>query len=160
MHCGEGVSVIVGIDLAGVEARPTEFCVLDGMDTSTFLLYADEEIVEKTVSVNPGVVAMDAPLALPKGRTSLEERNGVHLRQCDKELRKMGIKFFPVTLGPMRKLTERGIRLRKNLREREFEVIETYPRGAQDLLRTPRKQHSLTELRKALRNLGVEGWMI
>jgi len=153
----EGVNVTVGIDLAGVETRPTGFCILEGMNACTCLVYSDKEILDKAIEASPRVVAIDAPLALPKGRTSLEERNGVHLRQCDKELRKMGIKFFPVTLGPMRKLTERGIRLKKNLVERRLEVIETYPRAAQDLLRIPRKQHSLSDLKKALEKLGVKG---
>jgi len=61
------------------------------------------------------IVAIDAPLSLPTGRKSIEQKTGVHLRECDKELLKRGIKFFPVTLGPMRKLTSRGITLRRIL---------------------------------------------
>jgi len=148
--------MIVGIDLAGVKTRPTGFCVLEGMDASTCLLYTDEEIIEQTVSVNPSVVAIDAPLALPKGRMSLEERSSIHFRQCDKDLMKMGIKFFPITLGPMRRLTERGIGLRRSLEERGFEVIETYPGAAQDVLRIPRKQNGLAKLRRGLEELGIK----
>ena len=42
--------IYIGIDLAGVEARPTGFCILDRkMKTSTSILYSDKEIVEKVL---------------------------------------------------------------------------------------------------------------
>ncbi len=148
--------MIVGIDLAGVESRPTGFCVLHGMYAATCLLHTDREIVERTIGVNPRAVAIDAPLALPKGRMSLEERSNIHLRQCDKELMKMRIKLFPITLGSMRKLTERGIGLRKSLEKRGFKVIETYPGAAQDILKIPRKKEGLEKLRERLEKLGVK----
>ena len=75
-------------------------------------VYTDKEIIEQTLQSSPKLVAIDAPLYLPPGRTSLEDENGPHLRESDRELLKMGIKIFPATLGPMRKLTARGIRLR------------------------------------------------
>jgi predicted nuclease with RNAse H fold len=56
-------------------------------------------------------------------------------------LLRMKIKFFPLTLGPMRKLTERGIRLKKILEKKRLDVVETYPGAAQDILKIPRKQH-------------------
>lgn len=149
--------MIVGIDLAGVESKPTGFCVLEGASAHTCLLYTDGEITGKVLEVRPKVVAVDAPLALPRGRRSLEERNDIHFRQCDRELLRMGIRFFPLTLGPMRKLTERGIRLKKSLEKSGFEVIETYPGAAQDILGIPRKQAGLSKLRKGLEQLGVKG---
>ena len=106
---------IVGIDLAGVEKRPTGFCFLEGMKVKTSLLFTDEEIIEEVKKAKPSIVAIDAPLSLPKGRKSIEERTDIHLRECDRELLRRGIKFFPITLGPMRKLTERGIKLKKKL---------------------------------------------
>ena len=93
---------IVGLDLAGVESRPTGFCLLKGLIAETFLVYTNEEIVRKVEESKPEIVAIDAPLSLPTGRKSIEQRTKVHLRACDKELLKRGIKFFPVTLGPMR----------------------------------------------------------
>ena len=148
---------MVGVDLSGVEKKETGFCVLDDMSVKTSIVYTDEEIVEKIRETKPRVVAVDAPLALPKGRKSLEERGDVHLRQCDRELLSMGIKFFPVTLGPMRKLTERGIRLRRFLEKEGFEVIEVYPGAAQDILKMPRKQKGIEKLRKALLEHGIRG---
>jgi uncharacterized protein len=76
---------------------------------------------------------------LPPGRKSLEERTGVHLRKSDRKLLQRGIKFFPITLGPMRKLTTRGMALRGILEQKGFTVIEAYPGGAQDVLGIPRK---------------------
>jgi len=148
---------IVGLDLAGVETRPTGFCVLRGLRAETFLVYRNEEIVRKTVESKPKIVAIDAPLSLPTGRKSIEQRTSVHLRECDKELLKRGIRFFPVTLGPMRKLTSRGILLRKVLEKRRLKVIEVYPGGAQDILRIPRKQRGLARLKAGLEKLGIKG---
>jgi predicted nuclease with RNAse H fold len=69
----------------------------------------------------------------------------------------MGIKFFPITLGPMRTLTKRGIHLRKRLEARGFEVLETYPGAAQDLLGIKRKQYGLELLQQSLAKLGCSG---
>jgi predicted nuclease with RNAse H fold len=148
----------VGIDLAGVESRPTGLCIMDGnLHADTCLLYTDREIIGKTLESRPDVVAIDAPLALPRGRESLEKRSTIHLRQCDKELLRMRIRFFPLTLGPMRQLTERGMRLRAHLAEKGLVVIETYPGAAQDILNIPRKGKGLDRLAEGLRSAGVKG---
>ena len=149
--------VIVGLDLAGVESRPTGFRELEGLKGETTLVYTDKEILTKIRESKPQVIAIDAPLSLPPGRKSLEERTGVHLRDCDRELLKRGIRFFPVTLGPMRKLTTRGINLKHILEAENFVVVEAYPGGAQDVLGIPRKQKGLDKLKAGLENLGVKG---
>jgi hypothetical protein len=69
----------------------------------------------------------------------------------------MGIKFFPITLGPMRGLTTRGIHLRKQLERLHIEVIETYPGAAQDLLGIGRKQYGLERLQGSLKKVGCTG---
>jgi uncharacterized protein len=147
---------IVGLDLAGVETRPTGYCVLVGMEAETSLVYTDKDILSKIRETPPKVVAIDAPLTLPPGRTSLEDRNKTHLRECDRELLKRRIKFFPITLGPMRKLTERGIRLKRILEAENFVTREAYPGGAQDVLGIPRKQKGLEKLKAGLDNLGIK----
>lgn len=149
--------LVVGLDLAGVESRPTGFCVLRSMKAETFLVYADEEILKIIEENRPGAVAIDAPLSLPLGRKSIEQKTSVHLRECDKELLRKGIRFFPVTLGPMRKLTSRGIGLKRTLENRHLRVIEVYPGGAQDVLGVPRKQRGLEGLRAGLEKLGIRG---
>jgi len=152
--------IVVGIDLAGVEKRPTGFCVLnENLTAKTCLLYSNKQIIQETEKIKPSVVSIDAPLALPKARPSLSAKykKYPHLRECDKELARMGIKFFPITLGPMRKLTARGIKLRKILETRGFKVIESYPGAVQDLLKMPRKQRGMEKLRKALIKYGIKG---
>jgi predicted nuclease with RNAse H fold len=148
---------VVGLDLAGVESRPTGLCVLKDMKAETSLVYTDEEILKRIVEIKPKIVAIDAPLSLPAGRQSVEQRTSVHLRECDKELLRRGIKFFPITLGPMRKLTDRGIKLRRTLETKHFRVIEVYPGGAQDVLGIPRKQNGLGRLRAGLAKARVRG---
>ncbi|HLN89517.1 MAG TPA: DUF429 domain-containing protein [Candidatus Binatia bacterium] len=148
---------IAGLDLAGVETRPTGLCVLTGMKVETCLVYEDKVILERVLSTRPKIVAIDAPLCLPPGRKSIEERTNIHLRECDREILKMGIKIFPITLGPMRKLTERGIRLKNMLEAQKLKMIEVYPGGAQDVLGIPRKQKGLEELLAGLEKLGIKG---
>jgi len=148
---------IVGLDLAGVESRPTGFCALTDMKAETCLVYTDKEILQKIMKINPVVVAVDAPLNLPPGRKSIEEKTSVHLRESDKELLKMGIKLFPVTLGPMRKLTQRGMNMKTVLEAENFKVIEAYPGGAQDVLGIPRKRQGLEKLKTGLEKLGIKG---
>ena len=150
----------VGIDLAGVEKRPSGFCILaESLNAHTCLLYSDKQVIEMIEQVSPDVVSIDAPLALPRDRPSLSAKykNRSHLRECDKALLKMGIRFFPVTLGPMRKLTRRGIKLRKILEGKGFKVIESFPGAAQDMLGMPRKQKGLEKLQKALIKYGIKG---
>lgn len=57
----------------------------------------------------------------------------------------------------MRKLTERGMNLRRILEAESLIVIEVYPGGAQDVLGIPRKQKGLEKLKAGLENLGIEG---
>ncbi len=150
---------VVGIDLAGSERRETGFCVLDEkLRVKTCILFKDEEIIEEVERIKPKVISIDAPLALPKGRPGLSEKykNYPHLRECDKELLKMKIKFFPITLGPMRELTKRGIKLRKIFEKKGFKVIESFPGAAQDILKIPRRKEK-EKLKKGLIKLGIKG---
>jgi len=128
------------------------------MDAETELLQRDEEIIDRTAKADPKVVAMDAPLALPTGRHCLEEhcRGKPHFRKYDLELRGLGIRFFPITLGPMRLLTKRDMNLRDRLEAWGFIVLETCPGGAQDLLGI-RRRSDLEGLRVGLRGLGISG---
>ena len=147
---------VVGLDLAGSEKRNTGFCLMDGdMRCRTAVLHTDQEVVSETLGAKPDVVSIDAPLFLPKGRKSLEIKGPPHFRECDKELLKMKIKFFPISLGPMRMLTARGMRLRAVFEKEGLEVIESFPGAIQDILRMPRKQAGLERLEAALLGYGV-----
>jgi len=149
--------VIVGLDLAGVPRRPTGVCRLENFRASTVILYEDGEILDFVRRTKPDLVAIDAPLNLPPGRRSIEDRNGVHYRPCDLELRRQKIPFFPITLGPMRALTVRGIKLRRSLEKIGFRVVEIYPGGAQDIWHIPRARHDLGKLKRGLVRLGLRG---
>jgi predicted nuclease with RNAse H fold len=146
---------VVGLDLGGVEHRPTGVCLLRGWTASTMLLYGDDEIMDFVRRARPSVVAIDAPLNLPPGRKSMADRNGAHYRPCDLELRRRKIPFFPITLGPMRQLTERGIRLKRRLEGEGFRPVEIYPGGTQDLWGLPRARRDLPRLRRGLMRLGI-----
>ena len=149
--------IAVGIDLAGVPGRPTGGCILKGYGVSSIILYSDEEILDYVKKAKPDLVAIDAPLTLPPGRKSMNERGKHHFRPCDEELRRRKIRFFPITLGPMRSLTERGIKLRQNLEKAGFRVVEVYPGGAQDIWHIPRAKRSIDDLRLGLKRMGIRG---
>ena len=149
--------VILSLDLAGSSRRPTGVCVLRALGAETRLLFDDAEIEGLAAQARPDLIVIDAPLNLPPGRTSFEDRNGEHYRPCDRELRVRGIPFFPITLGPMRALTLRGITLKKEFEKRGFRVLEIYPGGAQDVWGIPRAKRDAAGLRRGLSRLGVRG---
>jgi len=148
----------VGIDLAGSPKRDTGVCDLAGPRRFVaMVLHTDQEIVEFVVGSRPGLVVIDAPLSLPRGRRTIEDRSGPHLRECDRELLRRRLPFFPITLGPMRMLTVRGMTLASELGRRGFTVLEGYPGGAQDILAIPRKNTGVARLQRGLRSLGLTG---
>ncbi len=149
--------VFLGVDLAGSVRKPSGMALLDeGLRCRTWVRFLDEEILADVECYNPAVVAIDAPLGLPRGRENLEKRGQPHFRECDNELRRRGIKFFPITIGAMRMLTARGIKIADELRRRGVKVFETYPGGVQDVLGIPRKQQGVEKLVNCLRRLGVK----
>jgi len=149
---------VLGVDLAGSPKRNTGICTLKKETiTSCAIVHTDQEIINCVEKENPVLIAVDAPLNLPPGRKSIEDKNGEHFRPCDRELLRRGIRFFPITLGPMRLLTKRGIHLKRVLTRRGYPVIEVYPGAAQDIWHTGRKQEGLSKLRKGLEKLGLKG---
>ena len=150
--------IAVGLDLAGSEKRRTGFCRLDARGrTETRVLGGDAEILAAVRQADPEVVSIDAPLFLPLGRPSIEARGPPHFRASDRILRRLGIRFFPITLGPMRSLTARGMRLQERLESDGFHSIEGYPGASQDLLDIPRKGAGAAALRAGLVRCGLSG---
>jgi predicted nuclease with RNAse H fold len=152
-HLKKKSPVVLGIDLAGVPHRPTGICLLEDGRARTTLLYKDREILDYARESKPALIAIDAPLNLPPGRRSMADRNGSHFRPCDIELRRRKIPFFPITLGPMRKLTQRGIRLKRRLEAEGFRVVEIYP----DVWKIPRAKRNKEGLRRGLSRRGAKG---
>lgn len=150
-------TVVVGVDLAGSPKRPTGVCVLRGMKAETFVGHGDEEILAAVEQAKPNLVPIDAPLSLPAGRKTIGDRSGAHLRECDRELQRRGIRFFPITLGPMRMLTERGLALKAKIEKMGHRVVECYPGAAQDIWHIPRQRRDRTGLRRGLETLGLKG---
>ena len=148
----------MGVDLAGSPKRNTGICTLKKeIIVSCTIVHTDQEIIDYVGKEKPALIAIDAPLNLPPGRKTIEDKNGEHFRPCDRELLRRGIRFFPITLGPMRLLTKRGIHLKRVLTRRGYAVIEVYPGAAQDIWHTGRKQDGLSKLRKGLEKLRLKG---
>ena len=149
--------VVVGIDLAGSPRRPTGLCVLHDLKAETRVAFSDDDIINFVKEARPTLVPIDAPLSLPKGRRTAHDRSGEHLRECDRELLRRSIRFFPVTLGPMRMLTERGLVLKEKLSAMNYQAVECYPGAAQDLWGIPRQHQDRLGLFNGLKNLGLSG---
>ncbi len=149
---------VLGLDLAGSPGRATGACVLFGPRRLTASVVLDDaQLLGLVDRVRPSLAVIDAPLSLPLGRASLDDRSGPHFRECDRELRRLGIRFFPLTLGPMRMLTDRGMRLAEAIRRAGIEVLEGYPGGSQDLLGIPRKRAGVAALQRRLASRGLGG---
>ncbi len=142
--------VIIGIDLAGSPTRDTGICIIRGNRAETLIVHSDEEILDCVRSCVPHsqkpvsgrmAIGIDAPLSLPPGRKSIDEKGPEHFRPCDLALRARGIRFFPITIGPMRMLTRRGMALKSKLKGLipGTSVLEVYPGATFDILGIPRK---------------------
>ena len=149
--------VVVGVDLAGSPRRPTGLCLLRGLRAETHIAFSDDDILHVVRQARPDLVPIDAPLSLPKGRRTIHDRSGEHFRNCDRELLRRGIRFFPITLGPMRMLTERGLALKMKLRAMGYHAVECYPGAAQDVWGIPRQHRDRQGLLAGLRKLGLRG---
>jgi len=150
----------VGIDLTGSENKASGICILEEGKAYLKTAKTDEEIISAAVTAKPTIISIDSPLSLPGGRCctsdSCQCRKYGILRECERILMKRGVPVYPCLIKSMQKLTARGIRLSKIFRENGFEVIESYPGAAQDILGFPRKRVDLEELKIDLMNMGIE----
>ena len=126
---------LLALDLAGSPRRPTGFAYFKDNKIITGHVYSDRELEDLIEHFS--IIGIDAPLSLPKGRRSLDVPDDNHYRECDLLLRKRKIKFFPITLGPMRMLTKRGISLKEKFPDKEW--YELFPGASYDILGLPRK---------------------
>ena len=138
---------VIGVDLAGSPRRITGLCYLEqDLQAEVSRAYSDDEILTFIDDHEAKVIAIDAPLSLP--------RSG-GLRKCDEELRRVGIRVLPPVLGGMRKLTERAIKLREILESQGHKVIEVFPTGARKILGLPSRRMGVDALRDALIAYGM-----
>ena len=126
----------IGIDLTMPDRKPTAYAGLSTDLRPCCLGFwdSDDEIVDAIIRWRPRLVAIDAPLSLPKGMDCLEEdcpcrsllpQKG---RACERELAKLGIPcYFTTKKSIIKEMVYRGINLKKELCRRGYEVIEVYP---------------------------------
>ena len=121
---------VVGVDLAGKESNPSGIAILQDREVSLSEAYSDEEITSLILEIRPDLVAIDAPLSLP--------REGI-TRDVDKLMVSLGLRVLPPLLGGMRYLTLRGVKLRQELEERGACVIEVHPKSSLKILKLKRE---------------------
>lgn len=116
---------IAGIDYGSKLAGTTAIAMLD--ENNKFKLIqsqknadADEMILQMIENFQPDLIALDAPLSLPKGLLTGNMEDDFFYRKADKELKAMS----PMFLGG---LTARAIKIAAICKKQEIEIIESYP---------------------------------
>jgi predicted nuclease with RNAse H fold len=142
---------VIGIDLTGSEKRASGIaCLGSSGKVETCRLKTDLEITGCVWVSNPRLVSIDSPLSTPEDPTKI-------YRDCELTLKRRGIGVYWCFLPSMKALTLRGIELAGRLRKMGFEVIESYPGAAQDILGIPRKSKGTALLACALAHYGIKG---
>lgn len=129
----------LGIDLTSTETKPSACLGLDACSQPVYIgfIARNSDIVALLKFFSPQVVAIDAPLSLPLGLCCLEETcsckpaSSSKNRQCDRELRRLGIRYYPTTKKTFIKdLIYRGMKLKGTIEQelqQTSQVIEVYP---------------------------------
>ena len=138
---------VIGIDLAASSRNPTGWAILKNQNVKTKLLYTDNEILESTLQTEPALIAIDAPLSLPK--------NGEFFRKTDKEMIRKGYRVLPPNFPVMKKLTLRAISLNKLIEEKTYKAIEVHPTSTRKALEMPLKDWKA--IQENLKTLGLKG---
>ena len=137
------INPFVGIDLTSSPNKPSAYAALDANLNTIALgfLGADREIIAAIDEMEPIIVAIDAPLSLPRGLCCLEGScpcqplSAAKGRDCERELARLGIPcFFTTKKSIIKEMVYRGIALKEELSSRGFEVIEVYPYATKVLL--------------------------
>ncbi len=137
----------VGIDLAGLPKNDTGFCNLEDKKTTAKTLKEDEKIIKEIEKFNPEIIGIDGPLSKPKKGK---------LRECDQELKRHGA-LPPMMSRGMKKLTERAIKISKELENKGYKVKEVLPSATANILGMKRKKGEEKKLQKQMIELGLKG---
>lgn len=153
--------VVVGIDLRAKPANPTGWVLCEGSRIKTRVVHDDDDILGLTLAASPDLVSIDAPLSLPRGRSSVSDESpcretGGIVRDAERILWARGIRVYPALIKQMQGLTHRGIELTRKLEAHGIRVIESYPGAAQDILNIPRKKLDEGLLRQGLAQFGYQ----
>ncbi len=124
----------LGIDLTSSSQRPSAYAVLrgDGGLADVGMAHEDAELLELAGRWQPSVVAIDAPLSLPRGLCCLDEDCPClapgGLKAAERELFRRGISLYATTKRSIiKRMICRAMELRRTLEDRGFPVIEVYP---------------------------------
>jgi len=139
-------NIIIGIDLAGVPKNPTGWASWKNKVVSTCHLYEDKEILEQLTKIKPVLVAIDAPLSLPKEGA---------MRKSDREMYRRGYPVFPPRFPAMEKLTLRARKITQQIKRGESHIIEVHPTSTRKALKMPTKDWR--EIQSIFVQLGLEG---
>jgi predicted nuclease with RNAse H fold len=138
--------IIIGIDLAGSPKNPTGWALWKDKTIKADLVYTDKEILKGVLSHNPYIIAIDAPLRLPK--------EGI-LRKADKEMMERGYRVFPPGLSAMKKLTLRAMKINTLILEKGYKTIEVHPTSTRKALGMPIKDWG--KIQAILKSIGMKG---
>jgi predicted nuclease with RNAse H fold len=141
------VKCTIGIDLAAASENPTGWARLKDGAVKTSLVYADSEILETIARNAPALIAIDAPLSLPK--------KGEFFRKADREMIKKGYRVFSPNLPTMKKLTLRAVRLNSLIEENAYKTIEVHPTSTRKALQMPLKDWKT--IQEIIKTLGLKG---
>ncbi len=119
-----------------------------GVKKDYLAVIRDDKVVyvgELDLNLEFKFAGIDAPLSFPKRG---------YFRECEKKLQKMGIRILPPLF--IREIAEKGIKIAKNLRDRNVEVFEVYPYATRVLLsiaphEKKRKREGMLKILKDLR---------
>ena len=138
--------IIIGIDLAGVEKNPTGWALWKNKVVSACHIYDDQEISEHLTKLEPTIIAIDAPLSLPKKGT---------MRRADREMYRYGYPVFPPRSPTMEKLALRAIKITQQVKREEFRIIEVHPASTRKALKIPTKNRK--RIQDIFLRMGLKG---
>ncbi|MFQ5836530.1 MAG: DUF429 domain-containing protein [Candidatus Bathyarchaeia archaeon] len=139
-------NIIIGIDLAGAEKNPTGWALWKNKEISTCHLHKNQEILEHLTKFEPTLIAIDAPLSLPKKGA---------MRKADKEMHRRGYPVFPPRFPAMEKLTLRAMKITQQIKREELHIIEVHPTSTRKALKIPTKDWE--KIQNIFLHMGLKG---
>jgi predicted nuclease with RNAse H fold len=89
----------LGLDLAGVETKPTGYGLLEKATAKTLRFHKDTEILSAVQEDKPEIGAIDAPLTLPPVEESSKKERGVISGHATRSCSGNESDFFPILWG-------------------------------------------------------------
>ncbi len=165
------MTTVVGVDLAGAPAYGAKRPGVVGLAAVRARLRGlrvvevtagrldDDAVLAFVRRHDARVIAIDAPLSLPRGRCCANPacacaRFGI-VREAERELVRRGHRPYWTLLPSMVPLTLRGVALRRRLEAEGRRVVEVFPGAVRDVLAVSRADDR--ELVRTLRGLGLRG---